>query len=176
MSKNRGFTLVELMVTITVLAIVVGVAAPSLAAFIQSNRVAGNANSMVSALNFARSEAVSRAESVRFCPVNESQDGCSGSDDWSAGWVAIVQSGSDAGEVLRVWSPLPDSLDMSLDTQAEVSEEFVDMLPLGNVETGSGNFRYRWTLKPDNCRTGRPYQRSIDLAPTGRSLVEREEC
>jgi type IV fimbrial biogenesis protein FimT len=175
-SESRGFTLVELMVTIAVLAIVVGVAAPSLSSFIQSNRTTGNANAMVSALNFARSEAVSRAEEIRFCPVNAAQDACSGSDDWSAGWVAIVQSGPDAGEVLRVWSPLPGSIDLGLETQGNISDGYIDMLPLGNVDVGTGNFLYQWTLRPDGCRSGRPYQRRVDLAPSGRSQVAREEC
>lgn len=176
MSSSRGFTLVELMVTLAVLVIVVGLAAPNLSAFIQSNRVTGHANGMISALNFARSEAVSRAESVRFCPVNDDHDACSGDNDWSVGWVAFVQSGPDAGEVLRVWSPLPDSIELTLDTQGEVSDGFVDLLALGNVDVDSGNFRYRWTINPDGCREGRPHQRSVDLAPSGRSQVVREEC
>ena len=176
MNGLRGFTLVELMVTLAVLAIVAGLAVPNLNTFIQSNRVTGHANAMVSALNFSRSEAVSRSENVRFCPVNESLDGCRESSDWSAGWIAVVESGPDAGEVLRVWPPIPDRIAVDLSTSAVISEEFIDMLPLGNVETGGGTFQFQWTLRPEDCREGRPFQRSVDLAPSGRSQVIREAC
>jgi type IV fimbrial biogenesis protein FimT len=108
---SRAFTLIELVVTIAVLAIVMGLAVPGFNSFIQSNRVTGHANGMVSALAFARSEAVNRSEQVRFCPVNAAGNGCDDDGDWSTGWIALVQSGPDAGEVLRIWPPVPGQPD-----------------------------------------------------------------
>ena len=58
MRGNRGFTLIELMVVCAVVAILVGVAAPSLNHFVQTNRLSNETNSLVSALNLARSEAI----------------------------------------------------------------------------------------------------------------------
>jgi type IV fimbrial biogenesis protein FimT len=173
---SRAFTLIELVVTIAVLAIVMGLAVPGFNSFIQSNRVTGHANGMVSALAFARSEAVNRSEQVRFCPVNAAGNGCDDDGDWSTGWIALVQSGPDAGEVLRIWPPVPGSLTLSHEAEAELDSSFVDLLPLGNVATGNGNFVYRWTYRPTNCAAGRPHQRTVDLARSGRAQVLQEEC
>ena len=60
----RGFTLVELMVTMSVLAIVLGLAVPSFGRLIASNRIATQTNEFVASMNLARSEAVRRGQSV----------------------------------------------------------------------------------------------------------------
>lgn len=176
MKTSRAFTLIELVVTIAVLAIVLGLAVPGFNSFIQSNRVTGHANGMVSALAFARSEAVNRSERVRFCPVNAAGNGCDEDGDWSAGWIALVQSGPDAGEVLRIWPPVPPSLALSHQAEAALDSDFIDLLPLGNAATGSGDFVYRWTYRPSDCAAGRPHQRTVDLGRSGRTQVLQEEC
>jgi type IV fimbrial biogenesis protein FimT len=60
----RGFTLLELMVTVAVLAILVTVGVPSFQDLIQNNRVTTQTNELVTALNFARTEAVKRGRNV----------------------------------------------------------------------------------------------------------------
>ena len=73
-----GFTLTELMITIGIMAIALGLAAPSLTDFIENNRMTTTANKLVSAINYARNEAVSRRENVRI------------SGDDSGWWVDVV--------------------------------------------------------------------------------------
>jgi type IV fimbrial biogenesis protein FimT len=174
--ESHGFTLIELVVTIAVLAILLGIGIPSLSNFIQSNRVSGHANGMVSALHFARSEAVNRSEAVRFCPVNEANDDCREDGDWAAGWVALVQSGADAGQVLRVWQSVPGSLSLEHSSTGALDDGFIDLLPLGNVASGAGNFTYRWTYRPSGCDTGRPFQRRVEINRSGRAQVLQESC
>lgn len=96
-----GFTLVELMITIAVLAVLAALAAPSFAGLIERNRLAGAANEVVSALQTARMEAIRRGSSVVLCP---SADGavCSG-DDWSRIVIFVDADGDnavDAGETI----------------------------------------------------------------------------
>lgn len=62
-----GFTLVELMVTLTVAVILVIVAVPSFKSIIYSNKLTSASNDMVAALNSARLEAVKRNATVQFC-------------------------------------------------------------------------------------------------------------
>lgn len=89
--RARGFTLVELMVTIAVLVVVLGIAAPSLQGVINRNRVTSVANEVVAALNTARMEAVRRNRAAKLCP---SVDGasCSGSD-WGRLIIFIDENG-----------------------------------------------------------------------------------
>ena len=64
MKMCRGFTLLELMVTVAVAAILATVAVPGFRDLIQNNRVTTQTNELVSALNFARTEAVKRGRNV----------------------------------------------------------------------------------------------------------------
>lgn len=176
MYTSKGFTLIELAVTIAVVAILLTLAVPSFNSLIQSNRVTGHANGMVSALHFARSEAVNRSETVRFCPVNAAQTDCDEDGDWAAGWIALVQSGPDAGEIVRVWPAVPESLSLDHQTDAAIDDDFIDLMPLGNVGAGNGDFVYRWTYRPADCAAGRPHQRTVDIGRNGRAQVLQENC
>lgn len=75
--SRAGFTLVELMVTIFVAAILLAIAVPSFKHVIASSRLTTTANNMVSVLNAARMEAIKRNADVQFCGT---VDGGSGSD------------------------------------------------------------------------------------------------
>ena len=97
MNKQFGFTLVEMMVTILVLAVLLGIGVPSFQTMIQRNRLTTVTNDLVGALQFARSEAVRRGIEVTLC---SGQGGCSGT--WVDGWVVRNQADLDA-DPYRVW-------------------------------------------------------------------------
>lgn len=66
---RAGFTLIELMVTIAVLAVVVTLAAPSFASVINGNRLTGASNELAALLQLGRMEALRRNQPVVVCPV-----------------------------------------------------------------------------------------------------------
>ncbi|MCB1958721.1 MAG: GspH/FimT family pseudopilin, partial [Rhodocyclaceae bacterium] len=68
-SRQLGVTLPELLITMTVLAIIVVVAIPGLNGFIVSSRLTGQSNEVLAGLNLARAEAIRRNQRVIFCPV-----------------------------------------------------------------------------------------------------------
>jgi len=77
-----GFTLIELMVTLTIAAIMLGVGIPSFRSFIASQRVKAAAYDLTTALMIARSEAVKRNASVTVAPDT--------ANTWTAGWTVKV--------------------------------------------------------------------------------------
>lgn len=108
--KLTGFTLIELMVTITVAAILLGIAVPNFNVFLQNNRLAAQTNELIGMLNFARSEAVKRAAIVRVCSrLNDTS--CAGTQNWDAGYLAFLDPDNNglpdvADDVLRIRGPM----------------------------------------------------------------------
>lgn len=120
----HGYTLIELMVTIAVAAIVMGVAVPSFNATVRSNRLTTSANDWVSTLNFARSEAIKRS-----VPVSVKRNGAN-SQQWEGGWDIFVDLNGDG------------DFDDDDSTPCEASDDCLlkryDALPAGyTLRTGS---------------------------------------
>src|SRR3990167_8172459 len=99
MKQQSGFTLVELMITLAILAILLGLAMPAVTDFAIKQRVSSQANEMMLSLAFARSEAVKLNQDVRVIPRASAANG------WSDGWcVGPTSIGSDCNhaDVIRV--------------------------------------------------------------------------
>lgn len=93
---RRGFTLVELMVTLAVAAILITVAIPNFANIIRENRLVTFTNSLVGSLVLARSEAVRRGLPVSAC-ASDNGTQCT-STPWRDGWIVYTDQGT-AGSV-----------------------------------------------------------------------------
>jgi type IV fimbrial biogenesis protein FimT len=81
---DRGFTLIELMVTLTVLAILLTLAVPSFATLISNNRMSAQANELMGSLNLARAESIRRAQGVS---VRASDN-----DNYALGWNVFADA------------------------------------------------------------------------------------
>ncbi|MEQ1622410.1 MAG: GspH/FimT family pseudopilin [Methylococcales bacterium] len=111
--NNAGFTLIELMVTVAIAAVIMGVAIPSFTDLIARNRMTANANELITALNLARSEAVKRGMSVTVRKVdNKSSTKKSNGANWEDGWDVFTDVDDDgefdAGndQLIRTYSAL----------------------------------------------------------------------
>ncbi|MDR6643916.1 MULTISPECIES: GspH/FimT family pseudopilin [Luteibacter] len=96
---SRGFTLIELVVTVTVLAILAALAAPNFADFMRRNAVESQANEFLGALRLARSTAISQNRFVSMCPsrnASATEPQCEDSNDFSVGWIMYTSPTSGA--------------------------------------------------------------------------------
>jgi type IV fimbrial biogenesis protein FimT len=90
---KSGFTLVEMMVTIAIVAILIAISVPSYHSFIINTRMNAEINSLESALSMARSEAIKRGQTISVCPASSptaTTSTCDMGTDWSSGWVILV--------------------------------------------------------------------------------------
>src|SRR5882724_3310499 len=95
-SASSGLSLIEMVVTVSVAAILLSVAMPGLRTMIQNNRVAADTNVLVGSLNYARSEALTRGLPVSIC-ASSNGTSCAGSANWAGGWIVFTDDAGTAG-------------------------------------------------------------------------------
>ena len=101
MNRQRGLTLVELMVTLAVAIILIAVGMPLFTGVAANNRATTQANTFLTAFKLARSEAVKRATNVSVCAIDDpdaSPPTCGGNDDWDNG-LLVFTDGDTAGTI-----------------------------------------------------------------------------
>lgn len=86
-----GFTLIELMVTVAVLAILLALAAPSFLDMSLSSRLTAISNSLTTSIQLARSEAIKRNQTITLCASSDGEE-CDADTDWSVGWVMLANT------------------------------------------------------------------------------------
>lgn len=175
MIKTRpphGFTLVELMVTLAVIAIVVSIAAPSFGQLIRENRAATQANNVLASIQLARSEAINRGIEVTMLPASNS--------NWHEGWTVFTDWDADGvfdGDVddkdcsienqdclLTVQNELPNSLELTTGGTLTNGITFIPSGQITQVGGGLGNDTFTLCAPLTN-------QREIIVGPGGRPRV-----
>lgn len=174
MKRESGITLVELIITLAIAAILLSLAVPSFRAISQNNKAVAQGNQFVTAFSYARSEAVKRHLRVSVCASNVDQTACSGSNTWAAnGWIVFTDNVGtvgtiDAGdEILKVW--------VKLEGQSTVTTVPTDTANISYLQSGAlSGGAVTLQLKVGGC-TG-DNARTISIAPTGRVSVDKTPC
>ena len=99
-----GFTLTELLVAVAILAILLGVAAPSFSEIALTSKLTNAANRLVASATLARTEAIKRNVTVTMCMsanVTASSPTCTTSGNWAQGWIVYRQIDTTTNEVLH---------------------------------------------------------------------------
>lgn len=162
MDEVRGFSLIELMVAIALLAIMATLAAPSLQTLIQNNRAAAISNDLVSSVRLARSEAVSRAQQMTLCP---STDGaaCANSTNWATGWLIR----NAAGATVKVYPAITQTAPGANLTGTRATLVFE---PTG-FQNGA---EFTFALAVPKCKNDN--NRNIRVTPQGRPEITKQAC
>ena len=136
---NTGFTLIELMTVVAVLAVTLSIAVPGMQRTISSTRPRTEASRLLSALVLARSEAVGRNSLVSVCPSAFGSDGIARcSNSYADGWIVfsnrdkdrVVDKGSD--EIIRVFSGLPSGYSLTNKAGTIDAHELISYYPDGS--------------------------------------------
>jgi type IV fimbrial biogenesis protein FimT len=112
-ASSRGFTLVELLTVMTIVAILMALGVPSYQYVTSANRISGEVNGLLGDMQYARSEAIKEGQTVTVCSSSNSTTAaptCSGSTSWQNGWIVFADANGnatvDAQEtILRVQKP-----------------------------------------------------------------------
>ncbi len=103
--KDAGFTLIEAMIVLSIIAMTVTVGLPSFASALERNRVTLTLHQLAADMAMARSSAVVRRQQIVLCP--RAADGrCSAASDWSRGWLVFADADGNrqpdtAADILR---------------------------------------------------------------------------
>lgn len=152
-----GVTLIELVVTLSVAVILMSIAVPSFQGVMRTNRIAALTNELSTALQYARSEAVTRGKTVTVCKsANVIADSpiCSTSANWQDGWLV-----KDGNNTLMVGQPSISSATITSSTDS------VNFSSMGQLES---------RLELELCIA--PDKRVIIIEGTGRVHVKKGNC
>ena len=158
-----GVTLIELVITLSIAAILMTIAVPSFQDLMRNNRTAVQVNEFLTTLNLARSEAVKRGASVSVCSsINSTACRTSDQTNWAGGWILYV-TGSSPLEILRVWPAMSGTATFTA-TAGEVTFR----------GTGQAAAAITFTYTPTGCSGDQ--QRTIAVSAVGRASSSKTTC
>lgn len=99
--RGKGFTLVELMVTLAILAILMVIGVPAMQQFLQKRQALARSDNFISAMKYARSEAIKRGKPVAVCRTTTADSvtpNCNTTDtNWASGWLVFEDTAPTDG-------------------------------------------------------------------------------
>lgn len=166
MRSESGFTLLELLVTILLAAILVTIAIPSFRNMILDNEITATANALVVGLKVARSDALRESRDVSLCPDSPATTTPCDGTSWTAGWQVWAdrqENGTpSATEVIRANGQSPSSI--VIDQNGSTSPTAVEYLANGLNSTGK-------TITFSVCDTQRHNEQGVKITISGTGSV-----
>ncbi len=166
--QETGFTLIELMVTIVVAAIILTVAIPSFKEIIDNNRLVTQVNAFTTSLATARSEAIQRSLQVTMCKSANGVN-CVTTGNWEQGWIVFEDTngnGDNAGDdLIRVFSALPTGYTL------REGGSFSNWIAYTRTGMSAGNAGVSDTFRVCTADAVTTKSRAIEINTTGRARL-----
>lgn len=185
-AKQGGFTLLEMMIAIALLAALLSFGIPNFRDFIRNARMAAAANDVLADMNFARSEAIKRRVPVTLCKSDDAETCDDSKTSEFRGWIVFVDDADAAVDVTNDGDGVVDAGELILRTggiskdipSAKAVGLFVTFTSSGFVRPGTDNLqRVLFCDSRGNATAsgGNSAARGVTISATGRAVVSRDK-
>ncbi len=162
--RTNGITLIESLVGLSILGLLISFGTPTLAGMIAKHAVTAETNSLMTFINYARTEAIMRQSRVALCPSTENNQ-CQPSTNWDHGWLTYVDSNEnrrlDPEEAVLA---IHQSDDDQTQVHSSRGRTQLSFLPDGHASWSNGTYRI--------CSTsGKAEPRAVIVSTTGRPRI-----
>ena len=175
--RHGGFTLIELMVTVALVAILAMLAAPSFNEAILSNRLTSFANNFVASATLARGEAVKRNSVVTMCIVTDALSNiCTTAGDWEQGWIIFNDIDGDGIFDEPSPGPIVPPIETLIYRQQPLSTGYklvsaVKRIDFQSIGVGATNATLKLCRATPSAGT---QEREVTVSATGRVAVTKK--
>ena len=165
--KVKGFTLIEVLVTLALFAIITTSVAPSVNNCFVRNKVAATVNSISSALQFARHTSISENVFVVVCPTNDMEN-CTGDSDWTPTKMVFVDENNN--RQLDDNEEIIGSADIVRDFHIKSTRDEIVFAPVNTAGTTTATISICRKEDINN------FARALSISNVGRVSIEKDSA
>jgi type IV fimbrial biogenesis protein FimT len=171
--RDSGYTLVEVLVAMTVVSILAAIAIPSFKYVTTSNRITTQVNRLLGDMQFARAEAIKEGQYVTVC-VSSNGTSCTGTTNWHNGWIVFMDTNGDgartggetASPVLRTQTPFNN-------TDTFVADLGVTRVIFNRLGYGNTNAANTATVTLHDSTSKAVWTRCLAITPVGQTTTQK---
>ncbi len=169
MKTQKAFTLIEILVTLTVAAILAIVALPNMRYMLLSNQITSKTNELIAAINYIRTETLTRNNTIQILPLDDSD----ANNEWGNGWRIWVDLDNNGlvdanNDIVKVFDFTDDQI--VIDQILEDSEDdYTDTTIISYRARGRVQDPYKFFI----CHKEYPEAREVTIMRVGRAGVQR---